>query len=272
MVGLVRLVPIIFFSIAGGTVADAWDRRRVMLSRRPRMARDRASRWRCSRFRGLDHPWPIYALAAVGAARGAFDGPARQSLMPTLVPREHLPNAISLNAIMFQIASVAGPVDRRARHRHARRRMGLRRQRGDVPLRHRRAADDARRAARATAGDIGDVSVRAVREGLRLRVLRRRSSDRRCCWTSSRRSSRRPRRCCRSSRRTCCTSARRGYGWLYAAPSVGAVLTSVVMVRSIERIERRGIVLLWAVGAYGAGDDRVRLVALVLAHVPAAWP
>jgi MFS family permease len=44
----------------------------------------------------------------------------------------------------------------------------------------------------------------------------------------------------------------RGYGWLYAAPSVGAALMSVVMVRSIEVIDRRGIVLLWAVAMYGA--------------------
>ena len=44
----------------------------------------------------------------------------------------------------------------------------------------------------------------------------------------------------------------RGYGWLYAAPSIGAVLTSLVMVRSIERIERRGLVLLWSVCFYGA--------------------
>jgi MFS family permease len=44
----------------------------------------------------------------------------------------------------------------------------------------------------------------------------------------------------------------RGYGWLYAAPSVGAMVTSVVMVQVVERIERRGIVLLWSVVAYGA--------------------
>ena len=44
----------------------------------------------------------------------------------------------------------------------------------------------------------------------------------------------------------------RGYGWLYAAPSVGAMLTSVVMVQLVERIERRGIVLLWSIVAYGA--------------------
>jgi len=44
----------------------------------------------------------------------------------------------------------------------------------------------------------------------------------------------------------------RGYGWLYAAPSVGAAAMSLVMVRSIELIDRRGIVLLWSVAAYGA--------------------
>ena len=53
--------------------------------------------------------WPIYLLAALGSAFGIFDGPARQALIPNLVPREHLPNAISLNTIMFQIASVVGP-------------------------------------------------------------------------------------------------------------------------------------------------------------------
>ena len=44
----------------------------------------------------------------------------------------------------------------------------------------------------------------------------------------------------------------RGYGVLSAAPSVGAIITSVVMVPMIERIERRGAVLLWAVVVYGA--------------------
>jgi predicted MFS family arabinose efflux permease len=43
----------------------------------------------------------------------------------------------------------------------------------------------------------------------------------------------------------------RGYGWLYAAPAVGAMATSAVMVPMTERIERRGRTLLWAVGGYG---------------------
>jgi MFS family permease len=43
----------------------------------------------------------------------------------------------------------------------------------------------------------------------------------------------------------------RGYGWLYAAPSMGAVVASVGMLAAVDRIERRGVVLLGAVGVYG---------------------
>ena len=67
MVGLVRLMPIVFFSIAGGTIADASDRRRVMLVTQAGMA-VAALALAVPTFRGVQHPWPIYALAAVGAA------------------------------------------------------------------------------------------------------------------------------------------------------------------------------------------------------------
>ena len=60
-------------------------------------------------LRGLTAVWPIYALAACSSAAGAFDLPARQALLPSLVPRADLPNAISLNTIAVQSASVAGP-------------------------------------------------------------------------------------------------------------------------------------------------------------------
>ena len=108
MVGLVRVVPIVVFSLISGVAADALDRRKLMLLTQSSMAVLAAS---CSlvTYRGLTAVWPIYVLAAASSAAGAFDLPARQSLVPTLVPREHLPNAISLNTIMFQIASVVGP-------------------------------------------------------------------------------------------------------------------------------------------------------------------
>ena len=64
-------------------------------------------------LRGLTAVWPVYVLAAIGASVGAFDLPARQALVPSLVPREHLPNAIALNSIMFQLASVRGAVSGR---------------------------------------------------------------------------------------------------------------------------------------------------------------
>jgi MFS family permease len=54
--------------------------------------------------------WLVYALAAMSAAGGTFDNPARSSFFPSLVPREHLPNAIGLNSILFQASSVTGPM------------------------------------------------------------------------------------------------------------------------------------------------------------------
>src|SRR5215831_9232286 len=108
IVGLVRVLPVVVFAMVGGVVADAWDRRRVMFVTQT-LAAIVSITLAILAFRGLTVVWPIYALAAVGAAVGVFDLPARQALIPSLVPREHLPNAISLNAIMFQTASVVGP-------------------------------------------------------------------------------------------------------------------------------------------------------------------
>ena len=108
LVGLVKVAPIIVFSIMSGVVADAWNRRRLMLFTQASSAVV-AGALAAVAFAGVSKVWPVYALAAVAAAVGTFDLPARQALVPTLVPREHLPNAISLNTIMFQTAAVTGP-------------------------------------------------------------------------------------------------------------------------------------------------------------------
>jgi MFS family permease len=108
MVGLVRVVPIVLFSIVAGVAADVFDRRRLMLVTQVGGA-GVAAALSALAFAGLDTAWPVYVLAAVGAAVGAFDPPARQALVPMLVPRTDLPNAINLNTAMVQGASVAGP-------------------------------------------------------------------------------------------------------------------------------------------------------------------
>ena len=248
MVGLVRLMPIIFFSIAGGTLADAADRRRVMLVTQAVMGATAVALAVIS-FRGLSHPWPIYALAAIGAAASAFDSPARQSLIPMLVPRDHLANAISLNAIMFQIASVAGPsigglliATLGVQWVYAVNGVtflcvivALLMMR-DVPGR--------------ASGQTSDVSVRAVREGLQFvfstPIIRSTMLLDFFATFFSSATALLP-----IFAQDILKVGAKGYGWLYAAPSVGAVLTSVVMVRVIDKIEHRGRVLLWAVVAYG---------------------
>src|SRR2546423_6376544 len=91
-----------------GVVADALDRRKVMLATQTVMAL-LAAALAALTFGGLRVAWPIYLLAALSSAAASFDGPARQALIPNLVPREHLASAIGLNTLMFQFSSVAGP-------------------------------------------------------------------------------------------------------------------------------------------------------------------
>jgi MFS family permease len=108
LVGLVRVVPIVVFSLVAGVAADVFDRRRLMLLTQIGGAMV-AAVLSALAFSGLDTVWPVYLLAAFSSSVGAFDPPARQALVPMLVPREHLPNAINLNTAMVQAASVAGP-------------------------------------------------------------------------------------------------------------------------------------------------------------------
>jgi tetratricopeptide (TPR) repeat protein len=112
-VGLVRVVPIIVFSMISGVVADAWDRRRLMLMTQTGSAIV-AIGLALLAFSSYTSVWPVYALAALSRP-WRVRLPARQSLVPSLVPREDLPNAISLNTIMQQTAQVWA-CDRRDRH------------------------------------------------------------------------------------------------------------------------------------------------------------
>jgi len=108
LVGLFRGVPIIICSLAGGVVADAFDRKRAMIVTQSVMLLT-AALLSAATLSGLKSVWPIYVLSAFSAAAQAFDTPARQALMPTLVPEEDFPNAVSLGIIVFNIAIIVGP-------------------------------------------------------------------------------------------------------------------------------------------------------------------
>jgi MFS family permease len=108
VVGLVRLLPILLFGILGGVVADSTDRRRLMLATQSGMAVVALAFAAFSFTGAMTIEW-LYLLTMLSAVFGAFDAPARQSLIPALVPREDLANAFSLNSTMMQAASALGP-------------------------------------------------------------------------------------------------------------------------------------------------------------------
>lgn len=108
MLGLVRILPVILFALLGGMVADVCDRRRVIIWTQSAAALFAAT-LAIITFTGNDSIAVIYLLTAAGAAAVAFEQPAQQSLVPHLVPRAHLTNAVSLNTLLLQIARISGP-------------------------------------------------------------------------------------------------------------------------------------------------------------------
>jgi MFS family permease len=107
-VGLTRVLPIILFSMWGGILADRADRRRVMLWTQATMALLSLTLALVT-LSGRDHIAILYLLNALLAAAGSFDNPARQALLPRLVPAAELGGAIALNLTFFQTALIGGP-------------------------------------------------------------------------------------------------------------------------------------------------------------------
>src|SRR6266545_2791824 len=108
MVGLFRGAPIIICSLIGGVVADAADRKRLMIMTQGVMLGS-AAILTFATLTGLKSVWPIYILTGVSSAAVAFDIPARQALMPTLVPARDFANAVSLGLVVFNLATILGP-------------------------------------------------------------------------------------------------------------------------------------------------------------------
>jgi predicted MFS family arabinose efflux permease len=101
-------IPIFLFSLIGGVVADRIERRKILLVSQY-MQMTSATLLTVLVSCGLVHVWPILCLSCVSGLAQAFGGPAYQALIPTLVKREDMPNAIALNSIQFNLAVTVGP-------------------------------------------------------------------------------------------------------------------------------------------------------------------
>ncbi|MCY3831984.1 MAG: MFS transporter [Chloroflexi bacterium] len=108
LLGLTRVIPVLLFALAGGLLADRFDRRSVMLMMRLLAALVALALAALTVADRIDVGM-IYALTALGAAAITLDFPARQSIEANLVAARHLSNAISLNMLVTKIATVLAP-------------------------------------------------------------------------------------------------------------------------------------------------------------------
>lgn len=101
-------LPLLLFTMVGGVFADRHDRRHmILISQITQMLVALVLAGLIyMRHTRIAH---VLVLSCVTGCARAFGGPAYQSLLPTLVSDEHLPNAIALNSIQFNLARVIGP-------------------------------------------------------------------------------------------------------------------------------------------------------------------
>ena len=107
-IGLARFLPIIFLSLIAGVVADRYDRRKLTILTQLALGLV-ATVLGVMTFRENVTIWLIFGLMIVQSIAVAFDVPARQALIPSLVPREDLPSAYSLNSIASKVGGILGP-------------------------------------------------------------------------------------------------------------------------------------------------------------------
>lgn len=108
LIGLANFLPIIMFSLIGGLVADKMDRKKLLLLSQGAQAILALSLFAVT-FLHLVNPYIIYAILVLVATAQSFSIPARQSVIPHLVPKEIFMNAVSLGTLQFQSATMIGP-------------------------------------------------------------------------------------------------------------------------------------------------------------------
>lgn len=111
MVGLItatRLVPQLILGVWAGVLADRLDKRRILLVSKSITFLMHATTAAII-LTGVIEPWMVFVTTFVAGSAMAFDNPARQSLIPRMVPREYLSNAIALNSAAMNVMRIGGP-------------------------------------------------------------------------------------------------------------------------------------------------------------------
>jgi MFS family permease len=106
--GFLQAFPFVIFGLFAGAVADSFDRKKLLIITMaiqliPSLLLGMLT------FSGVIQAWHVYSLGFLGALVEVFNWPARAALIPRLVPRSHLMNAMTLNTIIIQVSFLLGP-------------------------------------------------------------------------------------------------------------------------------------------------------------------
>jgi MFS family permease len=107
-IGIARMAPALAIGLLGGSLADAVDRRKLVLVTTTSLAVVSAG-LTAQAFAGLGMVWLLYALVAIQSALGSVNAPARQTFLPRLLPPAQLAAGLALNRISFQLMLIGGP-------------------------------------------------------------------------------------------------------------------------------------------------------------------
>lgn len=107
-IGIARMTPALTIGLLGGSLADAVDRRKLVLVTTTCLAVVSAG-LAAQAFAGLTTVWLLYALVAIQSALGSVNAPARQTFLPRLLPPAQLAAGLALNRLTFQLMLIGGP-------------------------------------------------------------------------------------------------------------------------------------------------------------------
>ena len=106
--GLARMIPTLTVAMVGGSLADAVDRRKLVLVTTG-CAMGVSALFAAQAIAGLRQLWLLYVLVVLGASISSITGPARRTFAPRLLSAELLPAGLALNQVLLPVSMIAGP-------------------------------------------------------------------------------------------------------------------------------------------------------------------